>query len=322
MMNKISVINIIFTLFVIYPVFAEDEKKLLIPPNFYIDKSNPCPFECCSYGNWTIETPVKGYKKPDANSNVVGEFKEGNIASVTKGEIHVSPGQFLISNIARKEPIKESYLPIYKEYYESHKVGGIIPLYTYIGEGFYKTWFKGHFLEVDPRSEWVDGDISVEPKSTWWVYAKSPHGWSGWTNETHRFSGNNQCPSAYPWHIRMMYNTEDKRIRTPNELNNFKILQEKLGTLNTIKFWETGYSLNTDQLDGMYIDIGIMDLHTMEISKKYTSIKELAQRVVKITKELGIHNKIMLDAMCLNCKINSSEYEQMVKYVRSLSTYK
>ena len=157
MINKISVNNIIFTfslyftLFVIYPVFAEEEKKLLSPPDFYIDTNNPCPFECCSYGNWTIDAPVKGYEKPDANSNVVGEFKEGNIATVTKGEIHVSPGQFLISKITRMEPIKESYLPIYREYYESHKVGGIIPLYTYLGEGIYKTWFKGHFLEVDPR---------------------------------------------------------------------------------------------------------------------------------------------------------------------------
>lgn len=150
-------------------------------PIFYIDKG-ACPFECCTYRDWDTEETTKLYIEPNANSSVVGVTEKGDKIKAKTGEVHTQPGKLIV---------KRDVTPFRK--------GDILWVYTYLGEGHFKIWYRGKFIkdqiDFNYRNPALDdwGYFEVMPTSVWWVSVRTPAGLEGWTNQPEHFSNMDAC---------------------------------------------------------------------------------------------------------------------------------
>ncbi len=150
-------------------------------PVFYVDKG-ACPFECCTYREWGVEKTTKLYSEPTEQSSVVGTAEKGSIATAQTGEVHTKPGKLVV---------KRDVAAFCK--------GDVLWVYTYLGEGFFKIWHQGNFIEeqIDfsfenpSLDDW--GHFEVRPESVWWVKVRTSGGVDGWTKEPENFSNKDAC---------------------------------------------------------------------------------------------------------------------------------
>src|ERR1035437_5780995 len=131
------------------------------------------------YRRWTVTKDTVAYDKPQKGARRVGVFKKGSRVRGLTGEVRtLEPGKFSVS-----KP-HEKYCP-----------GDILWIYTPVGEGFYKVWFKGRMYEEsvefmsgpyetsfpecsDTPECW--GKLENKLRTVWWVKVRSPKGWIGW----------------------------------------------------------------------------------------------------------------------------------------------
>lgn len=156
----------------------------LEPPKIYIDKG-ACPFECCTYREWTVERDTPLYSSIGGKKVIATAKLHQKVTAIT-GEVHVVPTKILV-----------------KEEHEKYKPGDIIYLLTYEGEGSYKIWDKGEVISNGEVYELFDngspklrkywGKPLSKPQSTWWVRIKVPGGKEGWTKETKNFGNMDAC---------------------------------------------------------------------------------------------------------------------------------
>src|SRR6185369_16841824 len=99
------------------------------PPSVYVDKG-ACPFECCTYRDWKTEKVTIAYARPSIHAVSVGKFKRNGIVVALTGEVRTKPGRFLVTKRHGK-----------------YKAGDVLWVYTPVGEGFYKVWFKGRMYQ-------------------------------------------------------------------------------------------------------------------------------------------------------------------------------
>jgi hypothetical protein len=153
------------------------------PPESLVDKG-ACPFECCKYRTWYVEKRVDLREKPELNSKIVAALEPGSAVEAVTGEVHVTAGIFSVQKaFSRYEP------------------GDRFWVYTYLGEGWFKTWYEGRYYEEDlgcsPNeiSECSSnlGGFEKEPVSVWWVLIKTENGKIGWTNSPDSFSNKDAC---------------------------------------------------------------------------------------------------------------------------------
>ncbi len=172
--------------FVVLPTLAQK----VHPPTF--TDRGACPFECCTYQRWTVASDTVAYDKPERGSRRVGMFKKGSRVRGLTGEVWITqPGKYVVT-----KP------------HDKYKPGDILWVYTPLGEGFYKVWFKGRIFEENmypmgwtiPHqgptcAETSDcwGEIAVPLKDDWWVKVRSQSGWIGWTDQTENFHGMDSC---------------------------------------------------------------------------------------------------------------------------------
>ncbi|MCE5272401.1 hypothetical protein LLH00_14070 [bacterium] len=150
-------------------------------PTFYVDEG-ACPFECCQYGDWGVEQETKLYAEPKSGSSVVGIAKKGTRVIAQTGEVHTKPGKIIV-----------------KKDYENYREGDVLWVYTYLGEGYFKIWYKGEFIddEIDisddapSPDDW--GSYEFQPVSVWWVRIQTKDGIVGWSNEPDHFSDKDAC---------------------------------------------------------------------------------------------------------------------------------
>jgi hypothetical protein len=162
-------------LFIASAVCADDH------PIFYIDR-DACPFECCAYRNWRTEKTTRLYTEPKAGSSVVGVAEKGGIVDARTGEVHTKPGKLIV----RRDV---AHL----------RKGDVLWVYTYLGEGYFRVWYGGRFIEAavdfDYRnptsSDW--GYFGILPHSVWWVKLRTSKGVEGWTNRPQHFSNKDEC---------------------------------------------------------------------------------------------------------------------------------
>jgi hypothetical protein len=155
--------------------YAEDH------PVFYIDKG-ACPFECCTYRDWGTEQTTQLHADPKTTSPVIGTADKGTTVKAQTGEVHTAPGKLVVK--------RDSDL---------FKKGDVLWIYTYLGEGAFKIWHQGRFIEREIDLDYENpspadwGYFEVKPKSTWWVKVRTAAGLEGWTNQPKNFSNKDAC---------------------------------------------------------------------------------------------------------------------------------
>jgi hypothetical protein len=171
-----NVLGLLVLLHLVVTVAFADEH-----PTFYIDKG-ACPFECCTYREWGVENETRLYAEPKLNSPLVGTAAKGTTVNALTGEVHTKPGKLVVM----------------RDVLTFHK-GDVLWVYTYLGEGFFKIWYQGKFIEdqidfdiYNPTpDDW--GYFEIAPDSVWWVKIRTQDGTEGWTNESKHFSNQDAC---------------------------------------------------------------------------------------------------------------------------------
>ena len=165
------------------------------PPLPYLDRG-ACPFECCTYRRWTVEKDTVIYKQRSADSGVAFRLKKGDrVTGVTGIVITATPGKVQVKkarSIGQDRKVRV-------------KPGDVLYVLHYMGEGFFKVWFRGKTYDEElpappdlvsktpPAREDADFRVVSEPDAVWWVQVRNARGQIGWTKQTENFGNMDAC---------------------------------------------------------------------------------------------------------------------------------
>lgn len=145
------------------------------PPNPFIDKG-ACPFECCTYRDWTTKKPVTLLDKPDGKTAVAAVPAKTVVRGVT-GQVWSMPVSITATHAFADSPIRKG-----DTFYAMHSAG----------EGFWVVWFKGKTYSVD-MTQPSDGAVLEKASSKWWVQIKTKDGKVGWVLNANQFDNQDSC---------------------------------------------------------------------------------------------------------------------------------
>jgi len=157
------------------------------PPIPYYDEG-ACPFECCTYKEWTAKSKTILRKNHNDSAPVIGIIQPGeSVQGLTGVVITTKPGKIRITKAITMDEEKKISL----------KPGDIIYYLHYVGEGYDMFWFKGKTfvdqtsIETDKKTEYWE-TITL-PKWVWWAKIKKSNGKIGWTRQLNNFDHIDAC---------------------------------------------------------------------------------------------------------------------------------
>ena len=164
------------------------------PPRHYED-FGACPFECCTYRQWTVNADTIFYKDRSTNSPVSFRAKKGeHVTGMTGVVITLQPGKALVK--------KATTLGTEKHQVQV-KPGDVLYVLHYMGEGYYKFWFNGRIYQdqIPSISDRLSPEEKTrqliqplnEPQTVWWVKVKNKRGQIGWSKQDRHFDGMDAC---------------------------------------------------------------------------------------------------------------------------------
>jgi hypothetical protein len=149
------------------------------PPKVFIDQG-ACPFECCSYGEWTVKMTTVIYDEVDGKK-IIGTAKPGTKVFAQTGEVHTVPVKVkyhrplgFTGGASPSGPLED---------------GETVWALTFQGEDYWKVWKDGEIITEVP----LHLPDKKAPASTWWVKIRLPDGLTGWIKEAHNFGNKGDC---------------------------------------------------------------------------------------------------------------------------------
>lgn len=147
------------------------------PPNPFIDKG-ACPFECCTYRDWTTLKPVALLDKPAGKATGVSVPAKTVVRGVT-GQVWSMPLSMTATHAFDESPIKKG-----DTFYALHGAG----------EGFWAVWFKGKTYAVDMSDPGDNAYLEKASKGMkWWVQIRTKSGKTGWVLDDSQFDNQDSC---------------------------------------------------------------------------------------------------------------------------------
>ena len=177
---------------------AQTARAQRTPPRNYEDRG-ACPFECCTYRDWSVTADTVLYRGRSAKSRAAFRVRKGErVRGLTGVVVTLKPGRAVV--------IKATTLGYEEGKKLRVKPGDVLYLLHYEGEGVYKIWFRGKIYEHEmpyapgghykntpggPMSEFIrkEGD----PKTVWWVKVRNRRGQVGWTKQNENFGDMDAC---------------------------------------------------------------------------------------------------------------------------------
>jgi hypothetical protein len=163
-----------------------------LPPPVPFEDVGACPFEGCTYREWTAKESVAIRTARRINAPVAFRLRPGErVTAVTGVVITVKAGRVQFREPKNLNSANGSICIV---------PGQTLYLLTYQGEGFTKAWFNGRvYTDVD-TVDFFNGVCETEPsrctgriieksKTEWWVQIRNRSGAVGWTHEPEKFDG-------------------------------------------------------------------------------------------------------------------------------------
>jgi hypothetical protein len=157
-----------------------DQPKVVSAPALPFYDWKACPFEGCSYRQWTAQKEIAVYDTWKQDRQAIAQLSKGDsVIGETGVVITFRPGVIRLDRDLPEQNLRR---------------GETILTYTYRGEGFSAVWFKGlYYSEFDISfARWPDGSgcggthcaaTYVEMgEKVWWAEVKLKSGRSGWVN--------------------------------------------------------------------------------------------------------------------------------------------
>jgi len=149
-----------------------------------------CPFECCTYRQWTANAPTAVLNARRGNAPAAFQLKAGDTVEGLTGVVVTTRAG--TAKVFRATTLGERQIKV--------SPGDQLLLLHYQGEGYWKFWFRGHISsdqladinDQAPDSE-LDLRIVTHPLTVWWVKVRNSRGKEGWTEQTDHFDHMDAC---------------------------------------------------------------------------------------------------------------------------------
>ena len=162
------------------------------PPLPYVD-NGACPFECCTYRDWTAEVRLTAYKQYESRGR-----RELAFTLKTGERVTAMTGVVITASAARVRIIKPVTLEVHSRRFPKAPVerislspGDRVYLLTPLGEGWMSGWADGRLLESFDAADFADtnfcsrnprcsGVVENEANREWWIKVRNSRGQIGW----------------------------------------------------------------------------------------------------------------------------------------------
>lgn len=161
-------------------------------PQLPYENPGACPFECCTYRTWAVKTDTDLFVERRDNAPVATRVRRGQ-------RVQGLTGVVVTTRLGRAAARKQATIGD-----QQVEPGEPIYILHYLGEGFWKYWFRGKVGEafipeqqnclgrLRSRSE-CDIQILVKPETIWWTKVRARNGREGWTRQLEHFGNIDAC---------------------------------------------------------------------------------------------------------------------------------
>jgi len=179
------------------PIPAAAEPPEPRPPLPYLDWG-VCPFECCTYQQWTAAADIPLYEKRSHKSHVAAQVKSGEkVRGISGVVVTTEAGKTKVL-----KPVKLGYSQDSQAPELSLKPGDMIYTIHKVELASMLFWYHGKFYTDEVGlPEKAKGNIPFKdeleivsrPKTEWWAVVESADGRIGWTDQTDSFKHVDRC---------------------------------------------------------------------------------------------------------------------------------
>ncbi len=165
------------------------------PTEPYIEQG-VCPFECCTYREWTATDSIVVYKAEGSTDTSFLMLPADSFTAVT-GNVHL----IHVGVVFIRQPMETEAEDSFPQARLS--VGDTVYVLSYRGEGWYDVMIAGKVRHLpafwddrreSPRPTDRPGRLLREPEDIWWVQVRTHNGRTGWIRMDHaEVSGSDGC---------------------------------------------------------------------------------------------------------------------------------
>ena len=142
-------------------------------PEELLVRRGACPFECCTYGDWTARAPYHVYAAERDTGEPLFTIPAGTTFHADSGNVHIT-GSALV---AVADSVRDGD-------YWAFGAGDTLLVLDYIGEGHYNVWHDGEVRDVEgfwgaERMPLV-AELLGQYEAQWWVHVTLTDGRTGW----------------------------------------------------------------------------------------------------------------------------------------------
>jgi hypothetical protein len=146
------------------------------PPTHY-ESWGVCPFECCTYREWTADADIPVHQKRSDASAVLFQLRPGEALDALTGVVaadHPAP-------ITIDRPVRDGYIGDDPEPRLSFKPGDTVYMLAPLGEGAYRFWYRGKVYRSGIDLAAMPGVEGKGMTLVWWKLVRNKAGEIGWT---------------------------------------------------------------------------------------------------------------------------------------------
>lgn len=146
-------------------------------PPAHFDNWGVCPFECCSYRDWTADDDIAVHANRSDTSPVLFQLHPGEALQALTGVVVTE--QPAIRKV--EEAVQDGYLGDDDKPQLALKPGEKIYELVPLGEGAYRFWYHGKVYQSGIAVQALPTVEGSELKLTWWKMVRNSAGQHGWT---------------------------------------------------------------------------------------------------------------------------------------------
>ena len=152
-------------------------------PTLPYESHGACPFECCTYRQWTVERDTEIFDDYRAKTPVKFHVTRGQkVVAVTGVVVTTKFGVGVVRSVAGLG---------------GFNMGDTLHVLHHLGEDHWKYWFDGYFSQapITPRQRCPSCEIELveAPQTIWWVKIRAADGREGWTRQPEHFGNKDAC---------------------------------------------------------------------------------------------------------------------------------
>jgi hypothetical protein len=147
-----------------------------------------CPFECCTYREWTADADVPVHQQRSDRSAVLFHLSSGEPFDALTGVV-VTENPALVTI---DHPLRDGYVAGDNQPQLSFKEGDVIYKLAPLGEGAFRFWYHGKVYDSGTDLAGMPGVEGKGVTLTWWKQVRNKAGKTGWTRSD-RFRNADAC---------------------------------------------------------------------------------------------------------------------------------